>query len=390
MTLAIGFGATPPPRRDRRGLAGAAASRRRAPLRRRLERLPASLKAPPAPVAGMRRCGGSTSSRCSCSPAWRTREPRRLDRRAEHAVDLGHAHARRRPQTSGPYHLVWPRDFYHAATAQKAAGDDAAADRLVDYLWRVQKPDGSFWQNTRVDGTPIWTSQQLDETSLPVVLAWWLGRTGADGLGHTSAPRPTTCWPTARARGQERWENQDGFSPNTIATEIAASCAPPTSRGQRRRRPRGVVPGHGRRRGRRRWRAGPRRPTAPTPPGPTTCASPRTATRQRLHVHARRQLPAPGRPARDRRQLVPGPRAVRRQAPRRQDDPQLAEGRRRHERGAAAGEHEERRVLAPLHVRRLRRAGETAATGTCSSTTRRGRRSGARGRCWRASAASTS
>ena len=28
---------------------------------------------------------------------------------------------------SGPYHLVWPRDLYHAATAQQAAGDDAAA-----------------------------------------------------------------------------------------------------------------------------------------------------------------------------------------------------------------------------------------------------------------------
>ena len=26
---------------------------------------------------------------------------------------------------SGPYHLVWPRDLYHASTAQKVAGDDA-------------------------------------------------------------------------------------------------------------------------------------------------------------------------------------------------------------------------------------------------------------------------
>ena len=49
---------------------------------------------------------------------------------------------------SGPYHLVWPRDFYHAATAQNAAGDNAAAQRMLDYLWRVQKPDGSCWQNT--------------------------------------------------------------------------------------------------------------------------------------------------------------------------------------------------------------------------------------------------
>ena len=88
---------------------------------------------------------------------------------------------------SGPYHLVWPRDFYHVATAQKAAGDDAAADRLLDYLWSVQKPDGSFWQNTRVDGTPKWTTEQLDEDALPIVLAWWLGRTGAGDWAHVRA-----------------------------------------------------------------------------------------------------------------------------------------------------------------------------------------------------------
>ena len=221
-------------------------------------------------------------------------------------------------KTSDPYHLVWPRDFYHAATAQKAAGDDAAADRLVDYLWRVQKPEGDFWQNTRVDGTPIWKSQQLDETALPVVLAWWLGRT-APPTGTTSAPRPTTSWPTGPRTGQERWENQDGYSPNTIATEIAGA------RVRRRRREDATATPAARPRtwprptsGRRRWRAGPRRRTAPTPPGRTTCASPRTATpttdsSTRLGDNFPRQV--------DQREIVDnsflGPRAVRRQAPRR-------------------------------------------------------------------------
>jgi glucoamylase len=131
---------------------------------------------------------------------------------------------------SGPYHLVWPRDFYHVATAQKAAGDDAAATRLLDFLWEVQKDDGSWWQNTRVDGTPYWMSEQMDEVSLPVVLAWWLGRTGRDDWAHVQraadyivANGPDT--------GQERWENQSGWSPNTIATEIAALiCAADVAR----------------------------------------------------------------------------------------------------------------------------------------------------------------
>jgi glucoamylase len=131
---------------------------------------------------------------------------------------------------SGPYHLVWPRDFYHVATAQKAAGDDAATDRLVDYLWRVQKPDGSFWQNTRVDGTPKWTTEQLDQTSLPIVLAWWLGRTGQEDWSHIERAADYVVREGPRT-DQERWENQDGYSPNTIATEIAGLiCAADVAR----------------------------------------------------------------------------------------------------------------------------------------------------------------
>jgi glucoamylase len=121
---------------------------------------------------------------------------------------------------SGPYHLVWPRDFYHVATAQKAAGDDAAATRLLDYLWEVQKDDGSWWQNTRVNGQEYWTSLQLDETALPVVLAWWLGRTSAADWRHVEKAADFIVQKGPQTE-QERWENRSGWSPNTIATEIA-------------------------------------------------------------------------------------------------------------------------------------------------------------------------
>ena len=121
---------------------------------------------------------------------------------------------------SGPYHLVWPRDFYHVATAQKAAGDRAAAMRAVDYLWRVQRPNGSWWQNTQVDGTPHWRSLQMDEVSLPIVLAWWLHRRSAADWEHIRKAADFIVANGPRTE-QERWENQDGWSPNTIATEIA-------------------------------------------------------------------------------------------------------------------------------------------------------------------------
>jgi glucoamylase len=123
-------------------------------------------------------------------------------------------------ENSGPYHLVWPRDLYHVATAQQALGDEAAATRLLDYLWRVQKPDGSWWQNTEVSGEPHWTSTQMDEVALPIVLAWWLGRRSAADWQHVRAAADYIV-ENGPESPQERWENQDGWSPNTIATEIA-------------------------------------------------------------------------------------------------------------------------------------------------------------------------
>ena len=121
---------------------------------------------------------------------------------------------------SGPYHLVWPRDLYHVATAQKAAGDDAASNRLLSYLWQVQKADGSWWQNTFVNGKEKWTSEQMDQVSLPIVLAWWLGRTSATDWAHVERAADYVMLNGPDSQN-ERWENQNGWSPNTIATEIA-------------------------------------------------------------------------------------------------------------------------------------------------------------------------
>jgi glucoamylase len=125
---------------------------------------------------------------------------------------------------SGPYHLVWSRDLYQIATALKAAGDRAGANRAVDYLFFTQqKPDGSFPQNSTVDGTPHWTNLQLDEVALPIVLAWQLDRTdGALYRDHIKkAADFIVNFPDAPFSPQERWENQSGFSPGTIASEIA-------------------------------------------------------------------------------------------------------------------------------------------------------------------------
>jgi glucoamylase len=132
-----------------------------------------------------------------------------------------------RDDPSGPYHLVWSRDLYQIATALALAGDTAGANRALDFLFDVQqKPDGSFPQNSRVDGTPVWGGLQLDEVALPIVLAHGLGRTDAAAwdnvkraadflLGFEQDGNRAPWTP------QERWENQSGYSPATIAAEIA-------------------------------------------------------------------------------------------------------------------------------------------------------------------------
>lgn len=123
----------------------------------------------------------------------------------------------------GSYALVWPRDLYQIATGLLAAGDDEGADRALDYMLTVQQqPDGHLAQNTRVTGEPYWTSVQLDETAAPMLLAWLLDRTDESTLdGLKRAAEFMVNYPDAPFTEQERWENQSGYSPATIASEVA-------------------------------------------------------------------------------------------------------------------------------------------------------------------------
>jgi glucoamylase len=135
---------------------------------------------------------------------------------------------------SGAYHLVWARDAYQFGTALWAMGDRAAARRIVHWLFAVQqKPDGSFPQNSDVTGKPVWGSLQLDEVALPVVLAHLVGRDGPTAYAHVKRAANFIADYVDPETGrhspytpQERWENQSGYSPNSIAAQInALVCA---------------------------------------------------------------------------------------------------------------------------------------------------------------------
>ncbi|MCU1219529.1 MAG: glucan 1,4-alpha-glucosidase [Candidatus Angelobacter sp.] len=122
----------------------------------------------------------------------------------------------------GGYHLVWARDLYEVATAFLAMGDRAAAERALNYLFETQqKPDGSFPQNSWLDGKPYWPSLQMDEVSYPNILAWQLGKTDKDTFAKHIKPAADFVVAHGPATPQERWEEETGYSPSTIAAEVA-------------------------------------------------------------------------------------------------------------------------------------------------------------------------
>jgi len=136
----------------------------------------------------------------------------------------------------GGYHLVWVRDMVNSATALLAAGDTVTPLRALVYLACSQQPDGGFPQNFWIDGTPYWRGIQLDEVSFPIMLAW--------RLEQASALREFDPYPMVKAaarylidRGpvtqQERWEECSGFSPSTLAANIAALVCAAEMAGQR-------------------------------------------------------------------------------------------------------------------------------------------------------------
>ena len=125
----------------------------------------------------------------------------------------------------GGYHLVWTRDMVHTASALMASGHRESPLRALIWLACVQEADGRLPQNSSIAGKAYWLGTQLDEVAMPIVLAWRVRRAGA--LRHfdpwvlvSRAARYLILHGPVTA--QERWEENSGYSPSTLATIIAA------------------------------------------------------------------------------------------------------------------------------------------------------------------------
>ena len=131
----------------------------------------------------------------------------------------------------GGYHLVWSRDMVETAGGLLAAGAHEDARRVLLFLQRTQLPDGHWSQNMWLDGSPYWNGIQMDETALPILLVDLARREKALATGDLEK-----FWPMVKmaagylARNgpvspQDRWEEDPGYTPFTVAAEIAALLA---------------------------------------------------------------------------------------------------------------------------------------------------------------------
>jgi glucoamylase len=131
----------------------------------------------------------------------------------------------------GGYHLVWPRDLVETASGFLAAGAEQDAIRVLRYLESTQEADGHWSQNMWLDGRPYWGGVQMDETAFPILLVDLLRHEAPEALDD-----PQRWWKLVKQAAaylvqngpvtqQDRWEEDAGYSPFTLAVEIAGLLA---------------------------------------------------------------------------------------------------------------------------------------------------------------------
>jgi glucoamylase len=134
-----------------------------------------------------------------------------------------------KPVYFGSYREVFSRDLYEAFTSLLTDGDLATARAATLFLFDQQQlANGQLPRNSLVNGktAPDTGGTQLDETAYPILMALQSGLAGDSTLWQRHI-RPAADFLVANGPsfGSERWEEQSGYSPSTIAAEIAGLTA---------------------------------------------------------------------------------------------------------------------------------------------------------------------
>ena len=128
------------------------------------------------------------------------------------------------------YREVFARDSYETFTGLLADGDTASARDMTLFMFeRTQQPDGGFPRDSELDGTvapDTFGLSEIDEVAYPLLMAWEAGLAGNVSF-YEDHIRPAADYIVDHgpSTGAERWEEHPGFSPATIASEIAGLVA---------------------------------------------------------------------------------------------------------------------------------------------------------------------
>ena len=137
-----------------------------------------------------------------------------------------------KPVYFGSYREVFARDLYEGVTGFLADGDLASARAATRFLLeRQQQSDGRLPRNSLLNGkvAPDTGGDQLDETAYPILMTYLTGLSH-DRTLYTKHVVPAADFLVSHGPsfGNERWEEQSGYSPSTIAAEIAGLTAAAT------------------------------------------------------------------------------------------------------------------------------------------------------------------
>lgn len=133
-----------------------------------------------------------------------------------------------KPQYFGSYREVFARDLYEAFTGLLTAGDTRTAQAATRFLFeRQQLADGRMPRNSLLNGlkAPDSGGDQLDETAYPILMAWQSGLATDRALYPRIRKAADFVVSRGPSFGSERWEEQGGYSPSTIAAQIAGLVA---------------------------------------------------------------------------------------------------------------------------------------------------------------------